>query len=98
MYEVNIQTRSVLIVPRNQQRHSEWSTHDALLALGTLSKPQRQIAYRLCTALDPKGLRVVESVVLALHARVLDHAAGIGLQTGHGAADVAIDFDNLLDR
>jgi hypothetical protein len=27
---------------------------------------------------------------------VLDHAAGIGLQTRHGAANVAVDLDNLL--
>jgi len=28
---------------------------------------------------------------------VLDHAAGVGLQAGHGAPDVAVDFDDLLD-
>jgi hypothetical protein len=43
-------------------------------------------------------LVVVEGVVLALDARVLDHAAGIGLQARHGASDVGIDFDNLLHR
>ena len=30
-------------------------------------------------------------------ARVLDHAPRIGLQTRHGAADMAVNFDNLLD-
>jgi hypothetical protein len=36
-------------------------------------------------------------VVLALDAGVLDHASCVGLQTRHGAANVAVDFDNLLD-
>jgi hypothetical protein len=37
-------------------------------------------------------------VVLALDARVLDHASCIGLQTRHGTSNVAVDFDNFLDR
>ena len=37
-------------------------------------------------------------MVLALDTRVLDHAAGIGLQTRHGTSDVAVNFDNLLYR
>jgi hypothetical protein len=37
-------------------------------------------------------------VVLALDTCVLNHAAGIGLQTRHGTSDVAVDFDNLLYR
>jgi hypothetical protein len=94
----DIQTRTILIVTRNQQRNTKRPTHDALLALGTLTKPQRQITYRLRATLDSQWLGVVESVVLALDTRVLDHAAGIGLQTGHGTADVAVDFDNLLHR
>jgi hypothetical protein len=93
----DIQTRPILIIARNQQRNAERPTHDALLALSTLTKPQRQIAYRLCAALDPKRLCIVEGVVLALDAGVLDHASCVGLQAGHGAADVAVDFDNLLD-
>lgn len=39
----------------------------------------------------------MEEVVLGLDARVLDHRAGVGLQAGHGAADVAVDFDDLFD-
>ena len=35
-------------------------------------------------------------MVLGFHTRVLNHAAGIGLQTRHGTANVAVDFDNLL--
>jgi hypothetical protein len=93
----DVQTRTVLIITRNQQRHAKWSTHDALLALCALAKPQRQVAYRLRAALDAQRLVVVEGVVLALDARVLDHAAGIGLQARHGASNVAVDFDNLLD-
>ena len=40
----------------------------------------------------------MESVVLALDTGVLDHAAGVGLEAGHGAADVAVDFDDFFDR
>ena len=36
-------------------------------------------------------------MVLALDAGVFDHASCVGLQARHGAADVAVDFDNLLD-
>ena len=35
-------------------------------------------------------------MVLRLHASVLDHGAGVGLETGHGASDVAVDLDNFL--
>jgi hypothetical protein len=34
---------------------------------------------------------------LALDAGVLKHAASVGLETGHGAADVSVDFDDLLN-
>jgi hypothetical protein len=93
----DIQTRPILIVARNQQRNTKRPAHDALFTLSTLTKPQRQITYRRCAALDPKRLRIVEGVILALDAGVLDHASCIGLQAGHGAANVAVDFDNLLD-
>lgn len=39
----------------------------------------------------------MESVILACDASVLDHAAGVGLQAGHGAADVAVYLDDLFD-
>ena len=39
----------------------------------------------------------MEAVVLALDAGVFDHGARVGLQAGHGAADVGVDFDNLFD-
>lgn len=39
----------------------------------------------------------MEGVILALDAGVLDQVAGIGLQTGHGTADVLINFNDLLD-
>ena len=51
----------------------------------------------MCAALDSEWLIVVESVVLRLHASVLDHGAGVGLKTGHGASDVAVDLDDLLN-
>ncbi len=75
----DVQLRSFLVDPSNQERYSEWPAHDTLLALGALAKPQRQIANRLCAALDPQRFVVVESVVLALDAGVLDHRAGVGL-------------------
>lgn len=93
----DVQTRAILIVPGDQQRHTEWSRHDALLAIGALSEPQRQITYRLRAALHPQRFGVVEGVVLALDSCVLDHAACVGLQSGHGATNVAVDLDNLLD-
>jgi hypothetical protein len=95
---VNVQTRPILIISRNQQRHAKRPTHNALLALCALAKPQGQIAYRLRAALDAERLVVVEGVVLALDARVLDHAPCVGLQARHGASDVAVDLDNLFDR
>ena len=76
----DIQTRPILIITRNQQRHTERPAHNTLLALCTLTKPQRQIAYRLRAALDPQRLGIVEGVVLALDAGVLDHASCVGLQ------------------
>jgi hypothetical protein len=38
----------------------------------------------------------VEGVVLALDTGVLDQVAGIGLQAGHGAANVLVNLNNLL--
>jgi hypothetical protein len=48
----DVQTRTILIITGDQQRHTKWPTHDALLALCTLTESQRQIAYRLRAALD----------------------------------------------
>ena len=39
----------------------------------------------------------MEAVVLALDAGVFDHGAGVGLQTGHGAADVGVYLDDFFD-
>ena len=36
-------------------------------------------------------------MILTLNASVFDHGASVGLQAGHGAADVGVYFDNLLD-
>lgn len=93
-----VQTGAILVVARNQQRDAKGPAHDALLAVGGLSEAQGQVADGLGAGLDAQGLVVVEGVALALDAGVLDHAAGIGLQAAHGAADVAVDLDNLLDR
>jgi hypothetical protein len=93
---LNVQARPIFVIPRNQQCHTERSAHDALFSFCTLSESQRKIAYRLRAALDPQRLRIVESMILALYARVLDHAAGIGLQSGHGAANVAVNLYDLF--
>ena len=93
----NVQTWAVLVVTGDQQRHTEWSRHDALLAFRTLTKPQRKVAYCLRATLYPQRLGIVEGVVLALDSCVLDHASRIGLQTRHSASNVTVDLDNLLD-
>ena len=98
MQMCDVQAGAILVVSGNQQRHTEWSRHDALLTLGTLAESQRQIAYRLRAALDTQRLVVVESMVLALDSCMFDHASCVGLQARHGASDVAVDLDNLLDR
>lgn len=92
-----VQTRAVLIVAGNQQRHAKGAGHDALLAVGALAEAQGQVADGLRAALDAQLLVVVEGVALALDAGVLDHGARIGLQSGHGGPNVAVDLDNLLD-
>jgi hypothetical protein len=37
-------------------------------------------------------------VVLAFDTGVLNQVSGVGLEAGHGAANVLVDFDDLLDR
>ena len=88
----------VLVVAGNEQGDAKGPAHDGLLPLGALAKAQGQVADGLGAALDAEGLVVVEGVALALDTGVLDHGAGIGLQAGHGAANMAVNLDNLLDR
>lgn len=92
------QLRAVLVEAGNEQRDAKGPAHDGLLAVGTLAEAQGQVADGLRAALDAERLVVVEGVALALDARVLNHGPGVGLQARHGAANVAVDFDNLLDR
>lgn len=92
-----VQARAVLVVTGDQQRHAKGTAHLGLAAVGALAEAQGQVADGLRAALDAEGLGVVEGVRLALDAGVLDHAASIGLQPGHGAADVPVDLDDLLD-
>lgn len=93
-----VQLGAVLVVTGDEQGNAEGTGHDALLAVGTLTETQCQVTDSLGAALDAQGLVVVEGVALGLDAGVLDHAAGVGLKARHGAADVAVDLDNLLDR
>lgn len=92
------QLRAILIVPRNQESNAERSAHDGLLTLSTLTKSKGQVADGLGAALDTQGLVVVEGMALALDSGMLDHGAGVCLEAGHGTANVAVDFDNLLNR
>lgn len=92
-----IQARPVLVIARNQQRHTKRSGHDALLSIGALAEAEGKIANGLGAGLDAEVLVVVEGVGLALYAGVLDHGAGVGLEARHCAADVAVDLDDLLD-
>ncbi len=93
-----VQRRAVLVVAGDQQGDAEGAAHDALLAVGRLAEAQGQVADGLGAALDAQLLVVVEGVRLALDAGVLHHGPGVGLQPGHGAADVAVDLDDLFDR
>lgn len=91
------QLGSVLIEAGNEKRNAKGPAHDGLLSVSTFAETQGEIANGLRAALDTQGLVVVEGVALALDAGVLNHGPGVGLETGHGAANVAVDLDNLLD-
>jgi len=93
-----VEGRAVLVVAGDEEGDAKGAAHDALLAVGALAEAQGQVADGLGAALDAQALVVVEGVALALDAGVLDHGAGVGLEAAHGAADVAVDLDNLLDR
>lgn len=92
------QLGAILVVSGNQQGDAKRSAHDGLLSVGALAEAEGEVADGLGGALDAEGLVVVEGVALALDAGVLNHGAGVGLEAGHGAADVAVDLDNLFDR
>lgn len=91
------QLRTILVEASNEQSNAERSTHDSLLSISTLTESQGEIADGLGAALNAERLVVVEGVGLAFDSGVFDHGAGIGLETGHGTANVAVDLDNLLD-
>ncbi|KAK8051318.1 hypothetical protein PG993_002703 [Apiospora rasikravindrae] len=93
-----VELGTVLVVAGNKQGNTKGAGHDALLAVGALAETQGQVADGLSATLDTQGLVVVEGVALGLDAGVLDHAAGVGLEARHGAADVTVNLDNLLDR
>jgi len=92
-----VQTWAILVKSGNQQCHTERSGHNTLLSLSTLTKPQGQIAYGLCTALHSQRFVVMECVGLGLDSCVLNHASGISLKARHSAANVAVYFYNLFD-
>jgi hypothetical protein len=94
---MDVQARAFVVVAGDEQGDAKRPAHDALLAVGALAEAQREVTDGLGAALDGQGLVVVEGVVLALQARVLNHAPGVGLQAAHGAADVLVDLDDLLD-
>lgn len=95
---VGVQLRPILINPRNQQCYPEWPAHDTLLPVRPLSESYCQVANTLGAALHPQRLVVMETVVLTLDAGMFDHGAGVGLETGHGAADMSVDLHDFLNR
>ena len=92
------QLRPKLVNTRNEERDTERSTHHRILVVHTLSKAKRKVAHGLRRALDLDALVVGERVVLRRHARVVDHRARVRGEPGHGAAEVAVDLHDLLDR
>lgn len=91
------QLRAIFIEAGNEEGNAKRSAHDGFLTISTFTETQGQVANGLGGALDAEGLVVVEGVTLALDAGVLNHGAGVGLQAGHGAANVAVNLDNLFD-
>lgn len=91
------QLGAIFIVSGDEQGDAERSTHDSLLAVGTLAKAQGKITDGLRAALDAERLVVVEVVGLALDTGVFNHRTSVRLEARHGAAQVAIDLDNLLN-
>jgi len=88
----------VLVVAGDEQGDAKGAAHAAGLAVDALAEAQRQVADGLGAAVDAQLLVVVEGVALALDARVLKHGPRVRLQPRHGAANVPVDLDNLLDR
>jgi hypothetical protein len=93
----HLQTRTILIIPSNQQRHTKRPTHDSLLTIRPLTKPQRQITNGLRATLYAQRLIVMKGMVLALNTTMFDHTTGIGLQTAHRTSDMSVYLDDLLD-
>lgn len=89
--------RTILINTSEQQGDTKRPTHDALLVIPRLSESQGQVTDGLGAALDSQRLGVVEGMVLAFDTGMLDQGPGICLQTGHGAANVLVDLNDLLD-
>lgn len=91
------QLGAVLVEASDEKGNAERTAHDGLFTVGTLAEAQGKVADGLGAALDTKRLVVVEGVGLALDTGVLNHGAGVGLEARHGAANVTVDLDNLLD-
>lgn len=94
----DIQLRPILVDPCNQQRNAKRPTHNALLPFRSFAKPKREVADGLRAALNAQRFIIVKGVRLRLNTGVLNHGAGVGLEPGHGAADVPVYLDDLLDR
>lgn len=91
------QLGAVLVEASDEKGNAERTAHDGLFTVGTLAEAQGKVADSLGAALDTKGLVVVEGVGLALDTGMLNHGAGVGLEARHGAANVTVDLNNLLD-
>ena len=87
----------VIIVSSNEESDTERSRHDSLLTLSTLTESESQITHCLGDGLNVYGLIVVKIMLDGLHSCVVNHGSGICSKTGHGTANVFVDFDDLLD-
>lgn len=92
-----VELGAILVNTGNQQRNAERAGHNAFFSVRALSEPQGQVADGLGAALDAELLVEVERVGLGLDAGVLNHATGVRLEAGHGAAYVAVYFDDFFD-
>lgn len=94
----SLQLGSVVINTGNEERNTEWSGHEGLVVVDTLSEAEREVTHRLRARLDTDLLVVRELVHLRGDAGVVDHRARVRRQARHRAANVPVDLHDLFDR
>lgn len=95
---IHLQLRTLLVNPSDEQSDTKRPTHQRLLVMYALAKPQRQITHRLRGALHLDALVVRERVVLRRDARMVDHRPCVRREPGHGAPEMRVYLHYLLDR